>query len=304
MFGYVRPHKQELLVREFEQYKGAYCQLCRQLGKDYGWTARLTLSYDCTFYALLALSREDGQKRLRRGRCVVNPLKACKFVEAEGEAYHKAAALSILLTCQKLRDNVGDDSFWKAQGCRVLLAFLARKEKKAAARYPLLAQAAEAATRAQREAEQARAGVDACAEPTAQLLAAVFRELGGCDKGQCLALERFGYFLGRWVYLMDAADDLGKDLKEGSFNPFAARLGLEGKKELTEEERKAAPGLSPHRPGGLRSYSGERGGKGPAPGAAGDPVFACAGPQGSAGTEENVTKTRASVSNQGKSKRR
>lgn len=240
MFGYVRPHKQELLVREFEQYKGAYCQLCRQLGKDYGWTARFTLSYDCTFYALLALSREDGQKRLRRGRCVVNPLKACKFVEAEGEAYHKAAALSILLTCQKLRDNMGDDSFWKAQGCRVLLAFLARKEKKAAARYPFLAQAAEAATRAQREAEQARAGVDACAEPTAQLLAAVFRELGGCDKGQCLALERFGYFLGRWVYLMDAADDLGKDLKEGSFNPFAARLGLEGQRELTEEERKAA----------------------------------------------------------------
>ena len=197
MFGYVRPHKQELLVREFEQYKGAYCQLCRQLGKDYGWTARLTLSYDCTFYALLALSREDSQKRLRRGRCVVNPLKACKFVEAEGEAYHKAAALSILLTCQKLRDNMGDEGFWKAQGCRVLLAFLSRKERKAAARYPLLAQAAEAATRAQREAEQARAGVDACAEPTAQLLAAVFRELGGCDKGQCLALERFGYFLGR-----------------------------------------------------------------------------------------------------------
>lgn len=240
MFGYVRPHKQELLVREFEQYKGAYCQLCRQLGKDYGWTARLTLSYDCTFYALLALSREDGQKRLRRGRCVVNPLKACKFVEAEGEAYHKAAALSILLTCQKLRDNMGDEGFWKAQGCRVLLAFLSREEKKAAARYPLLAQAAEAATCAQREAEQARAGVDACAEPTAQLLAAVFRELGGCDKGQCLALERFGYFLGRWVYLMDAADDLGKDLKEGSFNPFAARLGLEGQRELTEEERKVA----------------------------------------------------------------
>ena len=74
----------------------------------------------------------------------------------------------------------------------------------------------------------------------AGLEAAVFRELGGCDKGQCLALERFGYFLGRWVYLMDAADDLGKDLKEGSFNPFAARLGLEGQRELTEEERKVA----------------------------------------------------------------
>ena len=56
MFGYVRPYKSELLVREYEQYKSVYCELCRELGKSYGWTARFTLSYDCTFYALLSLS--------------------------------------------------------------------------------------------------------------------------------------------------------------------------------------------------------------------------------------------------------
>ena len=54
------------------------------------------------------------------------------------------------------------------------------------------------------------------------------------------SLERFGYFLGRWVYLMDAADDLADDLKEGAFNPFIPRLGLSGKTELSCEERKAA----------------------------------------------------------------
>lgn len=240
MFGYVRPHKGELLVREYELYKAVYCQLCRQLGEDYGWTARFTLSYDCTFYAMLALATQGAQGRLHRGRCVVNPLKACRFYQAPGEAYHKAAALSILLTCQKLRDNVGDEGFWKSQGCRALLFLLSRKEKKAGERYPFLAQAARQATRDQRAAEEARAGVDACAEPTARLLAQVFQELGGCHKGQRAALERFGYFLGRWVYLMDAADDLEKDMREGSFNPFQARLGLEGKRELSPQERQRA----------------------------------------------------------------
>ena len=53
MFGYIRPQKGELLVREFEQYRGVYCGLCKQLGKSYGFAARMTLSYDCTFLGLL-----------------------------------------------------------------------------------------------------------------------------------------------------------------------------------------------------------------------------------------------------------
>lgn len=56
MFGYVRPFKGEMLVKEYDAYKGVYCQLCRALGKYYGFPMRLTLSYDCTLYALLALN--------------------------------------------------------------------------------------------------------------------------------------------------------------------------------------------------------------------------------------------------------
>lgn len=29
MFGYVRPFKGEMLVKEYDAYKGVYCQLCR-----------------------------------------------------------------------------------------------------------------------------------------------------------------------------------------------------------------------------------------------------------------------------------
>ena len=228
MFGYVRPHRGELLVREYQQYKAVYCQLCRQLGKDYGVLARLTLSYDCTFYAMLALGTQGDRVSRRRGRCVVNPLKACDFLEGEGESYHKAAALSVLLTRQKLKDDLEDEGFWKKLGCRLLLLLGAdRQGKKAARRYPALAKLAEDTTAAQRQAEESQAGLDQCAEPTARLLSGVFRELGGCDPGQSLALERFGYFLGRWVYLMDAADDLERDCRDGAFNPFLLSLRLD-----------------------------------------------------------------------------
>ena len=82
MFGYVRPFKSELLVREYDQYKAAYCQLCRALREHYGRAASFTLSYDCTFYALLALSTREAELKLHHGRCVMNPLKKCDFLQA------------------------------------------------------------------------------------------------------------------------------------------------------------------------------------------------------------------------------
>ena len=47
-------------------------------------------------------------------------------------------------------------------------------------------------------------------------------------------LGEFGYFLGKWVYLMDAADDYHKDIKSNSFNPFVIELS---RKNLTQKER-------------------------------------------------------------------
>ena len=130
----------------------------------------------------------------------------------------------MLLTYHKLRDNVEDDSFAKSLGSRVLLRLLSRKARKAAEEFPFLAKEAQRAMDGQQEAEKSGGGVDACAEPTANLLAALFKELA-CDGMQAAALERFGYFLGRWVYLMDAADDLMEDLAEDAFNPFTPPAG-------------------------------------------------------------------------------
>lgn len=240
MFGYIRPHKSELLVREYEQYKAAYCQLCRVLGQEYGLLARFSLSYDCTFYALLALSVSGAEPRACKGRCAANPLKRCMYLACAGEEYKKAAALTVLLTYHKLLDDIQDEKPAKAWAKRLLAPFVKGKARRAEGRYPFLAETVRQAMQAQKDAEGARAGVDGCAEPTANMLAAVFRELAGENAMQAPALERFGYFLGRWVYLMDAADDLPEDLRAGRFNPFIPRLGLEGKSQLSPEERAKA----------------------------------------------------------------
>lgn len=243
MFGYIRPYKSELLVREYNQYKAVYCELCRVLGREYGPLARFALSYDCAFYALAALSLSGSGVAEERKRCVCNPLKLCTYLPSPGEAYKKAAALCVLLTYHKLRDDEEDGGFFSSLPSRLLLTVAAPQAKKARARYPFLAGEAEKAMESQRQAEREQAGVDPCAEPTAKLLEAVFGDLAGmegCNARQRPALERFGYFLGRWVYLMDAADDLGEDLGKGRFNPFIRRLGLEGKRELSEEDRTRA----------------------------------------------------------------
>ncbi len=240
MFGYVRPNKSELLVKEYEQYKAVYCQLCRVLGRDYGWIARFFLSYDCTFYALLALAVTGEKVALCRERCACNPLKRCRYLEGEGEAYDKAAALTVLLTYHKIEDDIADDGFLKTLGKRLLRPYARRKAKWARVRYPYLAKCAETAMAAQRAAEEEGAGIDPCAEPTAQLLADVFEDIAGENKKQAAPLRQFGYFLGRWIYMMDAADDLMDDLKSGAFNPFINRLDLWGKVQLSDDERKRA----------------------------------------------------------------
>lgn len=84
MFGYLQIQKSELLVRESEAYKAVYCGLCRQMGKDYSVFTRFTLSYDCTFYAMLLMSLNRSCKGFKDGRCTCNPLKNASLQQIRG----------------------------------------------------------------------------------------------------------------------------------------------------------------------------------------------------------------------------
>ena len=227
LFGYVRPQRSELLVREFEAYRSVYCALCRRLGKDYGPLARLILNYDCTFYAAVCLAVSGrAAPSMRRGRCTVNPLKKCGFCVDSEEELASASALTVILAYYKVRDDIADSGFFKGLLYRAALPFFSFLHRKASRRFPELENSVGGAMKKQSLAERKGIGIDGAAEPTAKMLADVFGTVGAGGSGERI-LRETGYYLGRWIYLMDAADDLSKDLRRGSFNPFAVRFGLE-----------------------------------------------------------------------------
>ena len=77
---------------------------------------------------------------------------------------------------------------------------------------------------AQAEVEKRNAGVDEAADASAKMLAEMLST--DIESSDNAALNRVGYYLGRWVYLIDAVDDCGDDIKSGSFNPLKRRYNL------------------------------------------------------------------------------
>lgn len=225
MFGYLQVQKSELLVREWEAYRSVYCGLCKQMGKDYSFLTRLSLSYDCTFYAMLLMSLHRSCKGFDNGRCTFNPLKKCRFARCADSAYSKAAAFSVISAFYKLQDDLSDSGFFKRLLVRLVKPFFSRWHKKAAKHYPELETLAAQMMQAQQQAEQDSAcGIDAAAHPTGDMLGSVLR-LEAQDAVQERVFYEFGYQIGRWIYLMDAADDLDDDVKRGGFNPFRNYTG-------------------------------------------------------------------------------
>ena len=222
MFGYVKPYNPELRVRELEEYKAVYCGLCKQLGRSFGVFARFTLSYDFAFLAMLktALDSEICPET-ERCACIAHPF--CKRIRVrENAAMQMAARAAMISVYYKLLDDREDEGFFRRIGAALLLPFAKRARRKALA-FADGAAADEAAAKmsaaqAQLEAKKCRIP-DAAAEPTANFLAAVLKNCAATAE-QAAVLERFGYLLGRYVYLCDALDDLEDDRRRGRYNPF------------------------------------------------------------------------------------
>ncbi len=220
VFGYLQIEKEELLVKEFEAYKAVYCGLCKQLGKDYSFLTRLTLSYDCTFYAMLLMSLHSSCSGYRSGRCTCNPLKKCNFAGSKNDDYSKAAAFSIISVYYKLIDDINDSGFFKSLLTRLIKPFFAHQRKKAKANYPWIDEIVSEMMIKQAEVEQDKnCLIDMSADPTAQMLAKILSKEGK-NETESRVLYEFGYNIGRWIYLIDAADDVQKDIKSFGFNPF------------------------------------------------------------------------------------
>lgn len=232
MFGYVRPSAERLNQEEQERFATAYCGLCHTLQRRYGFFSRMILNYDLTFLAIL-LEEEETCHSCER-RCVIHPLRKrpCSVPSA---ALDTAADYSIILTWWQLRDGVTDSGFWKGMKYRILSRFLRRAYRKARAMQPDFDERTRRHLEDLAALERARCeSLDRPADTFAQLLAGAADRID--DSVRRRVLQQMFYHLGRWIYLTDAADDLEKDIRSGSYNPLALRFSLEEGK-LTQESR-------------------------------------------------------------------
>ncbi len=217
MFGYIKVKKEELKIKDFEVYKAVYCSLCKKLGKSYGILSRLTLSYDFAFLSLLNISLKSGCVSFERKRCAFNPLKKCNYCKSSDELDMPSAAAMIMLY-YKILDNIKDEKGLKKLGFLILKPIFSGAHKKAAKKYPFIEETVAEYIEGQSLAESDdNCTLDSVCDPTAKALSKLL-PLCSDNHSQKRVLERLGYCLGRYIYLMDAGCDIEKDIKSGSFN--------------------------------------------------------------------------------------
>ncbi|WP_312641804.1 DUF5685 family protein [Hydrogenoanaerobacterium sp.] len=233
MFGYIKPFKPQMRICEYDTYKAVYCGLCKQLGSSYGLAARFTLSYDFAFFSILSMSLQEESPHFCKERCFANPLKK-KYCCRLNESSLFSACTAMILLYYKVDDNYRDSKFWGKLLMLLVKPFASSARKKAMLQYPQLDAIVAEMMRQQYALEQAGcSSIDEAAQPTALSLAKIC-ELLGKDDSQKRILNRFGYLLGRWVYLIDAVDDLEDDMKSGSYNAFVLENHLTPQSDLTE----------------------------------------------------------------------
>lgn len=222
MFGYVRPVLNQLATEEKDAYQSAYCGLCHVMGKRHGFLARFTLNYDFTFLALLHYGG-NGEESVACRRCPAHPFRKARMCLC-GPALEAAADESIILTWHKLCDDVSDHGFVIGLAYRFLRLLLRPAYRRARQARPEFDNETRRELARLNQLEAARSPqLDRAADTFANILSAAARDCVG-DEPRRRAMEQLLYHLGRWVYLVDAWDDLTEDTEKGRYNPWNARF--------------------------------------------------------------------------------
>ena len=214
MFGYVLPCKPELKVREWTRYRAYYCGLCKELGREYGLFSRFLLNYDLVLLALCADTARGEAPAACSERCIASAAKHPVLPASTGT---RLAASALALTAYyKLTDDLHDEPFFKRLPKWCLRPFIGHFRKRAAKVMPQADDVFRTASAAQAALEQRGCqNEDEAAEPTAQMTQALFAAAAPQGAGQA-DFARMGYFLGKIIYSLDAAQDFEADAKAGA----------------------------------------------------------------------------------------
>ena len=213
MFGYVVPNRSELKVKDYELYRSFYCGLCRELLRKYGISGQLTLTYDLTFVILLLSGLYEPPVTKGKMRCVVSPIVSHPVRKNRFTVY--AADMNLILAYEKCKDD------WNDEKKLLRLAYarlLEGKAEKASADYSAKAASIrKSLAEISLQEEQRQTDIDQMAGLFGNLLGEVL-----CfthDQWEP-KLRELGFYLGKYIYLLDAYEDVEGDLERGNYNPL------------------------------------------------------------------------------------
>ena len=213
MFGYVAANGKDLDKSQRMRYSAVYCGICRQLRLACSEFARLGLSYDMTFLALLLTSLYEPEETTGNHACVLHPFRSW----ADNEYIRYAADMNVALGYYKCMDDVRDEG---KRSAKALGKVFEKGLPEIRQRWPRQCAAIEACIEKLSRMEQENCdNPDLPANCFGQLMSEllVYREDMWAEN-----LRQMGMSLGRFIYLADAAADYRKDKKKGRYNPFLA----------------------------------------------------------------------------------
>lgn len=241
MFGYVTINKTELPAEEYQRFQSYYCGLCRVLKEKYRKRGQAVLAYDMTFLVVLLTSLYECDTKSMETRCVPNRGKKHSVLMNEITEY--AADMNLALAYHKCLDNWKDDhshsqhiiarmlegSYHKVREkyerqCAAMereLQEIARLENPAGKPEPDsgICWKERAISHLLTAPQEGDADIDSAANCFGRLTAEVFVYKEDEWKE---TLWNMGFSMGKFIYLMDAYDDLEKDKKKGNYNPLLA----------------------------------------------------------------------------------
>lgn len=214
MFGYIIINKAELKFKEFDIYHAYYCGICRDLKRKYGIAGQMSLSYDMTFLAILLTGLYEPETvKSDCSRCMVHPFESHPIRSNVFTEY--AADMNVLFTCYKCSDDWKDEhKLWKLAYGKLLegrSGKLKQEYQEKVRKISLLMQ----------EFSEAEESLSADIDTLSGLFGQVMAEIVAVREDEWTeTLRRLGFFLGKFIYLLDAYEDVEADIKKGTFNPL------------------------------------------------------------------------------------
>ncbi len=235
MFGYIKTDFPNMYMKDTVLYQAMYCGLCKGIGKTCGQKARFVLNYDLTFLSVLLHNLVGEDVRVKKEHCIVHPIRKRPIAQVD-KLTERIACLNVILAYYKLNDDVLDNG----KG-RLKRSFFKTAYKKAKKNEPEIDKIVKNRYDELLKLEKAKCdSMDIVADPFGNMMQDIVAVIlkDNCPED----VKELAYYLGKWIYLIDALDDFDKDKKKKDFNVFInlypsinskEQLLFDAKQELT-----------------------------------------------------------------------